>query len=246
VPFRAGNGTRMTRMELIFADKIHPLSFHNKKPMNNRHQNLENRYKDIPGKIITLKNGDFSLASDSEHELNDADRIILQKQNEQIDFAPDSRLKWLKAATSDPDRAGDEMVISGIDADNFLRNPQFLWLHGQTDEPVHTLGKILKLVKTPNALYALAEYATEDISELAEKIFQMDEAGYLPANSIGFNPIEWEQNEFGGNRFTKWELIEISKVELPCNPFAVDDGEPGASSSSSSRNLSLREAAELI
>jgi hypothetical protein len=70
----------------------------------------------------------------------------------------------------------------------------------------------------------------------------MDEAGYLPANSIGFNPVEWEQNEFGGNRFTKWELIEISKVELPCNPFAVDGGAP----SSSSRSLSVREAAELL
>jgi len=208
--------------------------------MTNRHQNLENRYKNIPGKIIALKNGDISLASDSEHELNDDDLLILQKQNEQTDFAPDSRLRWLKAATSDPDRAGDEMVIEGADTENFLRNPQFLWSHGQTDEPVHTLGKILKLVATPNALYALAEYADADVSELAEKIFQMDEAGYLPANSIGFNPTEWEPNEFGGNRFTKWELIEISKVELPCNPYAIDDGAPAT------KQLSLFEAANLF
>ena len=208
--------------------------------MTNKHQNLETRYKDIPGKIIALKNGGFSLAADHEQELTDADLLILKKQNEQTAFAPESRLRWLKVATSDPDRAGDEMIIEGADTDNFLRNPQFLWSHGQTSEPVHTLGKILKLVKTPSALYALAEYATPDVSELAEKIFQMDEAGYLPANSIGFRPIEWEPNDFGGFRFLEWELIEISKVELPCNPYAVDDGAPA------SRKLSISEAAELL
>src|ERR1041385_8688321 len=101
------------------------------------------------------------------------------------------------------------MVMEGAQTENFLRNPQFLWMHGQTSEPIHTLGKILKLVKTPNALYALAEYA--EISELAERIYQMDLEGYLPANSICFHPIEWEANEHGGFRFLKWELIEISK-----------------------------------
>ena len=208
--------------------------------MTNRHINHTERYKNIPGKIIFLKNGDFSLASDSEQDLNDADLLILQKQNEQTNFTPESRLRWLKIATSDPDRAGDEMVIEGADTENFLRNPQFLWMHGQTEEPVHTIGKIVKLVKTPNALYALAQYTEPLFSELAEKIYQMDVGGYLPANSIAFNPIEYEPNEYGGYRFLKWELIEISKVELPCNPYAVDDGAPGA------RILSLEEASELF
>jgi hypothetical protein len=210
--------------------------------MTNRHKNLTERYKNIPGKIIFLKNGDFSLASDSDQDLDDADLAILRKQNERTDFPPESRLRWLKAATSDPDRAGDEMVIEGADTDNFLRNPQFLWMHGQTEEPVHTIGKIVKLVKTPNALYALAQYTEPLFSELAEKIYQMDIAGYLPANSIGFRPIEYEPNESGGYRFLKWELVEISKVELPCNPYAVDDGAP----SSASRSLSVSEAANLI
>jgi hypothetical protein len=69
---------------------------------------------------------------------------------------------------------------------------------------------------------ALVEYAPADISPLAEQVYQMDLAGLLPANSIGFSPIEYEANEFGGYTFTKWELIECSKVELPMNPLAVD------------------------
>lgn len=207
--------------------------------MTNKHKTLTERYKHIPGKIILSKD-DFLIASDFEQELGSDDIAILTRQNEQTEFAPDLRLRWLKVSTSDPDRAGDEMIIEGVETENFLRNPQFLWMHGQTSEPVHTLGKILKLVKTPNALYALAQYAGPEVSELAERIYQMDCAGFLPANSIGFHPIEWEQNDLGGNRFTKWELVEISKVELPANPFAVDDGAPGA------KQISLVEAADLF
>ena len=210
--------------------------------MTNRHINLETRYTNIPGKIIALKNDGFAIACDSEEQMTNADIAILKNQKQQTEFTPESRMKWLKVATNDPDRAGDEMVIDGCITDNFLRNPQFLWMHGQTSEPVHTLGKIVKLVKTPTALYALAEYAAEGVSELSDNIFEMDSAGYLPANSIGFNPIEYEPNDLGGFKFTKWELIEISKVELPCNPHAIDDGAPGTSS----RGLSVREAAELI
>ncbi|MBS1903901.1 MAG: hypothetical protein JSS75_09370 [Bacteroidetes bacterium] len=150
-----------------------------------------------------------------------------------------SRQRWLKIATADVDRAGDELVIEGVVTANFERNPQFLWQHGMTEEPIHTIGRIVRLVQTKNALYALAEYASADISPLAGKIFDLDMAGLLPANSVGFQPIEWEPNAHGGVRFTKWELIEVSKVELPCNPFAIDDGLPG-------KRLSLSDAAGLL
>src|SRR5437588_10260122 len=155
--------------------------------MINTHKNLIRRYKHIPGKII-LRKDDFIIAANTEHEIDSGDLLILSKQHEQTDFTPDSRLRWLKVSTSNPDRAGDEMEIDGAETENFLRNPQFLWMHGQTQEPVHTIGKIVKLVKTSNALYALAQYTEPEFSELAEKIYQMDLAGFLPANSIGFRP----------------------------------------------------------
>jgi hypothetical protein len=208
--------------------------------MNNQHKNLRERYNTIPGKIIILNDEkDFTLSADTESALTSDDEIMLRTMNEETAFTTSSRRRWLKVSTADPDRSGDEMVMDGCETENFLRNPQFLWMHGQTSEPVHTIGKILKLVKTATALYALAEYAEPEFSELAERIFQMDQAGYLPANSIGFHPLEWEPNDLGGYRFTKWELVEISKVELPANPFAIDDGAPA-------KSLSLTEAAELL
>jgi hypothetical protein len=131
-----------------------------------------------------------------------------------------SRLRWLKMATGAVDRAGDQLVLAGMDATNFRNNPQFLWQHGASGAQINTIGRVKILRIVADALFALVEYA--DVNPLAEQIYQLDLAGLLPANSIGFRPIEWEANETGGFTFTKWELIECSKVELPMNPEAVD------------------------
>ncbi|MEO6940608.1 MAG: hypothetical protein ABI444_10785 [Candidatus Kapaibacterium sp.] len=139
---------------------------------------------------------------------------------------PNARRKLLKIATSDLDRAGDTLDVLGLDLTHFLDNPQFLWKHGLTDVPIHTLGCIRQIIPTENALYAWAEYAEAGASEFIDQVYRLDLDGYLPANSIGFHPIEWEPNAFGGMHFTKWELIECSKVELPMNPFAIDDDGP--------------------
>lgn len=133
-----------------------------------------------------------------------------------------ARQRWLTMATDSVDRAGDILLLEGMDATNFFNNPQFLWQHGASGETISTIGKVLDLQITGGKLLALVEYATADISSLAEQVYQMDIAGLLPANSIGFRPIEYEANEFGGYTFTEWELIECSKVELPMNPEAVD------------------------
>jgi HK97 family phage prohead protease len=119
---------------------------------------------------------------------------------------------------------------------NFERNPQFLWQHGASGALINTIGRVLQLRTIGDALYAEVEY---DTSELAEQILQLSERGLMPANSIGFRPIEWHANDFGGNTFTKWELIECSKVELPMNPEAVD-------SRARSMETTIKDAAEWL
>lgn len=169
---------------------------------------------------------------------------------------PSPRQRWLTIATDSVDRAGDILLLDGMDAKNFLKNPQFLWQHGASGETISTIGKVLNLrvveadpgllsggVAGHHVLLALIEYAAPEISPLAEHVFQMDVAGLLPANSIGFQPIEYEANEFGGYTFTKWELIECSKVELPMNPDAVDSGERITERGEQRSSLSADEAA---
>ena len=157
------------------------------------------------------------------------------------------RRRWLKMATSDVDRAGDILDLTGMDATNFLKNPQFLWQHGKSGAQVNTIGKVLELDVRSTSLLALVEYAPADVNPLAEQIYQLDLLGLLPANSIGFRPIKWHANDFGGNTFTKWELIECSKVELPMNPSAVDSGKSlGSAECSVLSTKSVDEAADWL
>lgn len=191
-------------------------------PLTNNLMNmntLHTHYASYPEKVLRKSEGTVQLSHLSVRPLADADLTRLRAAGEEPRLT--GRMKWLKAATPDIDRTGDVLVMKGAELANFQRNPQFLWQHALTPEAVHTLGRITRLVVTDDALYALAEYADEGTSGLVDKVFKLDKQGLLPANSIGFRPIEWEPNDQGGFTFTKWELIEVSKVELPANPQAV-------------------------
>ena len=193
---------------------------------------LLKHYKKYPGKVLPSINHQLALQhlSPTRITLYEAKSLqeLLPDPDASMEQAEQSRTCWLKIATSDVDRAGDTLQLEGLDTTNFLKNPQLLWMHGLTGLPIHTIGRILKIVQQDDALYALAEYVSSDVYAFADQIYQLDAAGFLPANSIGFHPIEWEKNDNGGFDFTKWELIECSKVELPMNPYAIDDEGPAA------------------
>ncbi len=185
------------------------------------HHELIEHYRARGEKLITKHGEKLIIEQTFEKAFAGSDSATLRSLGEETNLPP--RMKWLKAATSDIDRTGDIITISGGELENFRRNPQYLWMHGKTIEPVHTIGRIVRIVRTQNVLFALAEYAPEGSSSLADKVASLDAAGLLPANSIGFHPIQWKPNEHGGITFLKWELLEISKVELPANAAAVDE-----------------------
>jgi phage head maturation protease len=49
----------------------------------------------------------------------------------------------------------------------------------------------------------------------------MIRSGVVSAVSVGFLPIQATPLPKGGSRFTKWELLEVSFVSVPCNPNAI-------------------------
>jgi len=176
---------------------------------------------------LTLEHRFYGQPSSAEIDVLSSipkDQLLFVAPDLATDPDNDACTRWLKIATGDIDRAGDTLKLTGIVLDNFTLNPQLLWMHGLTAEAVHTIGRIRAIATTGDALYALAEYADAEISPLAAQIAQLELAGFLPANSIGFHPIEWEPNDAGGLDFLVWELVECSKVELPMNPFAINDG----------------------
>jgi hypothetical protein len=60
-----------------------------------------------------------------------------------------NRQRWLTLATNAVDRAGDILVIAGMDAENFLKNPQFLWQHGASGAIINSIGRVLELKVVP-------------------------------------------------------------------------------------------------
>jgi HK97 family phage prohead protease len=122
----------------------------------------------------------------------------------------------IRASTPTPDRAGDVMVPKGCQAKGYAANPIILADHN----PTQPIGRATLSV-TAEAVDALVDFAPAGISAKADEYCGLAKAGILNAASIGFQPIEFEPIKDGGYRYTKWELMEISLVAVPCNPEAL-------------------------
>ena len=117
------------------------------------------------------------------------------------------------------DRYGDTMVLAGMDADNFMKNAVMPWGHDYHGLPVAVFEK---LWVEGTKLIGRAKFAgLEQMHDKAETVFRLYRDGFLKAVSIGFKPTERTENETGGYKFLKWELLEISAVTIPANPEAL-------------------------
>src|SRR3984885_5980701 len=72
-----------------------------------------------------------------------------------------------------------------------------------------------------NRLEAVINFAPKGVSEIADETCALAKAGVLNAVSIGFRPLKSEPLRTGGQKFTKWELLELSIVSVPANPSAL-------------------------
>jgi len=119
--------------------------------------------------------------------------------------------------TPNIDRSCDIVVTSGLNTDNYMKNPVVLWMHDDTQLPI---GKCVSLYKSSDGIIATVQFADFDTPAVGEKaagIFSLIKQGILNAVSIGFQPLENIFNEFGGQTITSAELVEFSIVNVPCN-----------------------------
>jgi Caudovirus prohead serine protease len=127
--------------------------------------------------------------------------------------------RQIRVVASDPtvDRAKDVMVPKGCVTDGYAKNNIFLADH----DPTKAIGNA-EIIITPQRVEAVVTFAPKGISTLADERCALYKAGVLKAVSVGFQPIEWEPiKDTGGLRYTKWELLELSGVAVPCNPNAI-------------------------
>lgn len=119
------------------------------------------------------------------------------------------------------DRYGDIIEPAGWDLKWFKKNPIALFGHqssfpiGNWKNPRVEGGKLL-------ADLAPAQRGT---SMRVDEIISLIEQDILRATSVGFRPLEYEpidpKQPYGGQRYTKQELLETSIVSVPANPAAL-------------------------
>jgi len=131
------------------------------------------------------------------------------------------------ASTPILDRQGDVIDQSGWDIKNFKKNPVILWGHNVRDERP-PIGKAVKTwIEGEGKKAQLMFKAQFDMADVfAADIFRKVKEGFLNMVSVGFLPTEWEaidkdDGPFGGRRYLKQELLEISFVPVPANPEAA-------------------------
>lgn len=122
-------------------------------------------------------------------------------------------------STEDADRIGDRMFMSGVNLDNYKKNPVILANHEQSaGEKPTVIGKALEVKVDNNQLIFKIQFAN---TENAKDWYHLYANGFMKASSIGFNPIKAKPNKFGGYDYLEWELLELSLVSIPCNPNAI-------------------------
>jgi phage head maturation protease len=125
------------------------------------------------------------------------------------------------------DRYGDIIRASGWQLSNYAKNGPLLFAHDSRSPPIGTAKAWIDGTR----LMADATFLEEGVSEFADEIWRITDAGALKASSVGFLPLDWklirgEPDENGyqpvtGYEFISQELLELSVVPVPANPAAL-------------------------
>jgi len=124
-------------------------------------------------------------------------------------------------STSALARDGHILEPSGCDLSNYQANPIVLWQHNP-DAPV---GRAADLVVDGGKIRARITFAPIGISPKADEVRGLVKNGIVSGVSVGFDVIDAEpldpKQPRGGQRFTKWELLECSFCSVPADPGAA-------------------------
>lgn len=119
------------------------------------------------------------------------------------------------------DRYGDIVDPAGWDLKNFKKNPIALFSHSAS----FPIGTWENIRVEGGKLIAKLNFAAKGTSDRIDELISLVEQGVLRAVSVGFRPLKAEpidkEKPYGGQRYTKQELLETSLVSVPANPAAV-------------------------
>lgn len=128
----------------------------------------------------------------------------------------DGILEAVVGSTSLLDRYGDVVEQDGWILKNFMKNPVILWGHNVREERP-PIGRALKVwLEGARKKRLMFKLQFDMADQFAAEVFRKYKDGFLHAFSVGFIPLEWEDNTF-----MQMELLELSAVPVPANPEAI-------------------------
>ena len=124
-------------------------------------------------------------------------------------------------STSALARDGHVLDPSGCDLTNYRANPVVLWQHNP-DQPV---GRAADLVVEGDRIRARITFAPSGVSAKADEVRGLVKSGIVSGISVGFDVLDSvpldPKKPRGGQRFTRWELLECSFCSVPVDTGAT-------------------------
>jgi len=123
--------------------------------------------------------------------------------------------KMFVASDEVEDRQGEVIMQDGWDLSNYKDNPVIQWAHNSDEPAIATAEKIgFRNINGKKKLVYQPEFHRK--TPMSNYIADLVDAGIIKASSVGFKPIEMDEN-----KYTKAELLEISFVNVPANQNAL-------------------------
>lgn len=136
----------------------------------------------------------------------------------------ESRTLAAYASTRDVDRDGEVILPEAWrETIQEFSSVPLLWAH---DYRIPPIGKAQNFEIDERGLKFTAQFAN---TEFANEIWGLYRDGFLNSFSVGFQPKQWRDEEGSGvhRTFIEAELMEVSGVPVPANPYAtVERGVP--------------------
>ena len=118
-------------------------------------------------------------------------------------------------------RDGHILVPQGCLLDNYRANPIVLWQH----DPDHPVASAENIQVESDSITARVRFAPDGISHKADEVRGLVKTGIVSGISVGFDVLDGTpldpKKPRGGQRFTKWELLECSFCSVPVDPGAA-------------------------
>jgi len=131
-------------------------------------------------------------------------------------------------STGDVDRDRDRVIPAGARVDDYMKNPVVQFAHNYA-EPWATIGRTSRIEIGKDGIVAEFELRPPANEQDPQNIVRLLwEGQWIRTASIGFIPMEFDENEHGGRNYNDWQLLELVAGPGAGQPERAQDGGQGA------------------